>query len=117
MLAPVAKKKRMRGSGAKGGTHGGRSCAGGTEGPARTARLQEHSYTKGQVVQTSFSIEMDGSASSTGWQGIALPKLTQEHILELYESGQINTLFASFCPIACPRLAPAVENSAFHSSC
>ena len=105
MPAPVAKKRRTRGSGTKGGTHGGRLRAGGAQGPTRTARLQERSYRKGQVVQTSFSIERDGSATSTGWQGSAPPKLAQERILELYESGQINAFLSSFFPIACTRLA------------
>ena len=72
-------------------------------GDSRLSRLQERSYTKGQVVEAGFSIEMDGSVSSTGWQGVAPPKLAQERMLELYESGQITAALASFYPLGCSR--------------
>ena len=55
--------------------------SGRAEGPACFARLQKHSYMKGQVIQTGLSIETGSSAASTGWQGITLPKSVQEHIL------------------------------------
>ena len=90
--------------------------SGGAEGLACLARLQKHSYTKEQVIQTGLSIETGSSAASTGWQSVALPKPAQEHILELYESGQINTLLASFCPIECLRLSLSLI-TLFCSSC
>lgn len=100
-------RKRMRGSGSKGGTHGNRARAGkalsesgGAAEPARLARLQERSHVKGQVVQATYSIEKEGSVTTTGWLGVCPPNLAQNQILELYESGEIKSLLASFYPVA-----------------
>jgi hypothetical protein len=66
------KKKRTRGSGMNGGTHGdtGRVHAGAilsehsrAAGPACLARLQECSYRKGLFVQAAYSVETDGSVT------------------------------------------------------
>jgi hypothetical protein len=104
------KRKRKRGSGSNGGTHGNRARAGkalskfgGAKEPARLARLQERSYVKGQVIQATYSIETDGSVTTTGWQGAPPPKLAQKQILQLYQSGEIKSLLALFHPIGYSR--------------
>jgi hypothetical protein len=100
------KKKRKRGSGSKGGTHGNRSRSGkalskfrGATEAAHLARLQDRSYLKGQVIQATYSIETGGSAATTGWQGVPPPKLAEKQFLQLYESGEIRHLLALFYPI------------------
>ena len=107
---PAGRKKRTRGTGSNGGTHGNRarhgaalSESGGAAGPARLARLRERSHLNGQVIQATYSIEKEGSATTTGWQGSPPPPLAQELISELYDSGEIKSLLASFYPIGYPR--------------
>jgi hypothetical protein len=112
------KKKRKRGSGSNGGTHGNRARAGaylsesgGAAGPARISRLQERSYVTGQIIQAAYSIEKDGSVTTTGWQGAPPPKLAQKQIVEQFESGEIKNLLAFFHPLEYSRLASIFKTS------
>jgi hypothetical protein len=43
-----------------------------------------------------------GSASSSGWQGRAPPKKTQDELKRLYETGEILKLLQVFFPIPYP---------------
>jgi hypothetical protein len=104
MAAPVNKRARKRGRGSKrprGGREKQEQKAGVSEG--RTRRLRERTFREGEAVYSDeFSMQQHGSASSSGWQGRAPPKKTQEELKELYESGGILPLLQVFFPIPYP---------------
>lgn len=54
-------------------------------------------------MKVGFSVEKDGSAATTGWQGALPPKPAQEEVLRLYESGEIKATLATFYPVGCSR--------------
>lgn len=104
MAAPANKRARKRGRGSKrprGGREKQEQKAGVSEG--RTRRLRERTFREGEAVYSDeFSMQQHGSASSSGWQGRAPPKKTQEELKELYESGGILQLLQVFFPIPYP---------------
>jgi hypothetical protein len=69
----------------------------------RILRLRDRSYHEAEaVVSDEFSMQTDVLASSTGWQGRAPPKWTQEQLSELYQSGGIHELLGTFFPVPYP---------------
>jgi hypothetical protein len=99
---PVKKRGRKRGRGSK-RPRGGREKQEGPDSESRTQRLRERTFREGEAVRSDeFSIQRHGSASSSGWQGRAPPKKTQEELRRLYDSGEILELLRVFFPIPYP---------------
>ena len=98
---PAKRRGRKRGRGSKrprGGREKQEQKAGVSEG--RTRRLRERAFREGEAVRSDeFSMQQHGSASSSGWQGRAPPKKTQEQLRRLHESGEILQLLQAFFPI------------------
>jgi hypothetical protein len=66
-------------------------------------RLRDRAFRDGEAVfSDEFSMQADGSASSTGWQGRTPPKKTQSELRGLWEGGQIKELLRVFFPIPYP---------------
>lgn len=112
-LASVeGKRKRKRGSGSNGGSHGKRARGGtalkkskGSTLSARSARLQKRSYSTGDVTQSAYSVKRDASVTTTGWHGVNPPKLAHAQLVEQWESGSIKKLLEAFHPIGYSRYA------------
>jgi hypothetical protein len=69
-------------------------------GEGRVRRLHECAFHNGEAMcSDAFSMHNHGLVSSTGWQGRAPPKKTQEELKELYRSGQICEYLGVFFPI------------------
>lgn len=70
---------------------------------SRAHRLRKRAFREGEAVcSDEFSMQQHGSASSSGWQGRAPPKKTQEELKQLHESGEILQLLRVFFPIPYP---------------
>lgn len=99
---PVKKRGRKRGLGSK-RPRGGREKREGPDSEGRMQRLRERTFREGEAVRSDeFSMRQHGSASSSGWQGRAPPKKTQEELRRLYDSGEILELLRVFFPIPYP---------------
>jgi hypothetical protein len=101
---PTRRALRKRGRGSKrprAGKEKQEQKAGVSE--SRTHRLRERTYREGEAWRSDeFSMLEHGSASTSGWQGRAPPKKTQEELRQLYESGEILSLLQVFFPIPYP---------------
>lgn len=97
-------KVRKRGHGSKrprGGKEKQEQKAGVSEG--RTRRLREQAFREGEaVLSDEFSMRRHGSVSSSGWQGRAPPKKTQDELKRLYKTGEILELLQVFFPVPYP---------------
>lgn len=102
--APARRSVRRRGRGSRrrrGGKEKQEQKAGVSEG--RLRRLRERDIREGEAVcSDEFSIQKEGQVSSSGWQGRAPPKKTQEQLKRLWESGGILELLQVFFPVPYP---------------
>ena len=102
--APASRRARKRGRGSKrprGGREKQEQKAGVSGG--RVHRLRERTFQEGEAVRSDeFTMLGHGSASSSGWQGRAPPKKTQEQLKKMYDSGEILELLQLFFPIPYP---------------
>jgi hypothetical protein len=59
--------------------------------------LQEQAFHEGEAVcSDEFSMQVNGLASLTGWQGCAPPKKMQSELKQLCKTGQIKELLQIF---------------------
>lgn len=66
----------------------------------RKQKLRQRGLQTGQLVHGfDYSLERQGSCSTTGWQGADPPQLARETVQELYSSGLINDYVAKFYPV------------------
>jgi hypothetical protein len=95
------KVRKLRGGGARrprGGKEKQEKKAGIDD--RRILRLRDRSYREAEaVISDEFSMQTDALAASTGWQGRAPPKRTQEKLSQLYQSGGIYELLGTFFPV------------------
>jgi hypothetical protein len=93
-----ARKRGCRSQRPRGGREKQEQKIGAGQGRAR--RLRERAFREGEAVcSDEFSIQANGLASSTGWQGRAPPKKTQSELKQLCETGEIKELLQVFFPI------------------
>jgi hypothetical protein len=66
-------------------------------------RLRERALCEGEALCCDeFSMQRDGLASSTGWQGCTPPKKMQSQLKCLYQTGEIHNILWLFYPVPYP---------------
>jgi hypothetical protein len=94
-------RRRGRGSRRQRGGKKQEQKAGLSEG--RLRQLHEWDIREREAVcSDEFSMQKEGQVSSSGWQGRAPPKKTQEQLKSLWESGGILELLQVFFPVPYP---------------
>lgn len=69
-------------------------------GESRVRRLCRRAFRDSEsVCSDAFSMHDDGLVSSTGWQGRAPPKKTQDELRRLHRSGRIKESLGVFFPV------------------
>jgi hypothetical protein len=76
-------------------------AAGGDEWLARDLRLMSKWLRRAHTLQSSsYSLQMDGSRTQTGWHGKQPPRKSREEIRSAYFNGTIKETLETFCPVS-----------------